>query len=83
MALGGVVVGGVRALAASFVVPGPSGVAVRDRLKHLTPQDENVLRAVGEHQGALTSSCTVSGETSKGRGPGAHVCQARIRSAVC
>ena len=37
---GGVVVGGVRELAASFVVPGPSGVAVRDRLKHLTPLDE-------------------------------------------
>ncbi|MET7367695.1 IS200/IS605 family accessory protein TnpB-related protein [Streptomyces sp. NPDC005566] len=47
--------GGVRVLAASFVVPGPSGVAVRDRLKHLTPQDEQVLRAVGEHQGALAS----------------------------
>ncbi|MFI6729467.1 hypothetical protein [Streptomyces atratus] len=32
--------GGVRELAAPFVVPGPCGVAVRDRLKHLTPQDE-------------------------------------------
>lgn len=52
---GGVVVGGVRALAAPFVVPGPSGVAVRDRLKHLTAQDERVLRAIGEHQGALAS----------------------------
>nr|WTB31811.1 transposase [Streptomyces sp. NBC_00830] len=40
---------------ASFVVPGPCGVAVRDRLKHLTPEDERVLRAVGEHQGALAS----------------------------
>ncbi|MGW0786054.1 IS200/IS605 family accessory protein TnpB-related protein [Streptomyces sp. NPDC002913] len=47
--------GGVRELAASFVVPGPSGVAVRDRLKHLTPRDEEVLRAVGAHQGALAS----------------------------
>ncbi|MFE7241058.1 IS200/IS605 family accessory protein TnpB-related protein [Streptomyces sp. NPDC057580] len=47
--------GGVRELAVSFVVPGPCGVAVRDRLKHLTPQDENVLRAVGAHQGALAS----------------------------
>ncbi|MET8534291.1 IS200/IS605 family accessory protein TnpB-related protein [Streptomyces sp. NPDC005065] len=47
--------GGVRQLAASFVVPGPRGVAVRDRLKHLTSQDERVLRAVGEHQGALAS----------------------------
>ncbi len=48
-------VGGLRELAASFVVPGPSGVAIRDRLKHLTPQDEMVLRAVGAHQGALAS----------------------------
>ncbi|MFI6726711.1 IS200/IS605 family accessory protein TnpB-related protein [Streptomyces atratus] len=47
--------GGVRELAASFVVPGPCGVAVRDRLKHLTPQDEIVLRAVGEYQGRLAS----------------------------
>ncbi|MER5756701.1 IS200/IS605 family accessory protein TnpB-related protein [Streptomyces sp. NPDC002088] len=47
--------GGLRELAASFVVPGPCGVAVRDRLKHLTPLDEKVLRAVGEHQGVLAS----------------------------
>ncbi|MGW1094128.1 IS200/IS605 family accessory protein TnpB-related protein, partial [Streptomyces sp. NPDC002596] len=47
--------GGLRELAASFVVPGPCGVAVRDRLGHLTSQDEMVLRAVGEHQGALAS----------------------------
>ncbi|MEW2491913.1 IS200/IS605 family accessory protein TnpB-related protein, partial [Streptomyces sp. NPDC048411] len=48
-------VGGLRKLTASFVVPGPCGVAVRDRLKRLTSQDERVLRAVGEHQGALAS----------------------------
>ncbi|MFB7223298.1 IS200/IS605 family accessory protein TnpB-related protein, partial [Streptomyces sp. NPDC056227] len=47
--------GGLRELAVPFVVPGPCGVAVRDRLKHLTPQDEGVLRAVGAHQGALAS----------------------------
>ncbi|MFB9573172.1 IS200/IS605 family accessory protein TnpB-related protein [Streptomyces yanii] len=47
--------GGVRELAVPFVVPGPCGVAVRDRLGHLTSQDERVLRAVGEHQGALAS----------------------------
>ncbi|MFI6061712.1 IS200/IS605 family accessory protein TnpB-related protein [Streptomyces sp. NPDC051286] len=47
--------GGLRKLTASFVVPGPCGVAIRDRLKHLTSQDEGVLRAVGEHQGALAS----------------------------
>ncbi|OWA23204.1 transposase [Streptomyces sp. CS057] len=46
---------GVRDLAGPFVVPGPSGVAVRDRLKCLAPEDEWVLRAVGEHQGALAS----------------------------
>ncbi|WP_330248270.1 MULTISPECIES: IS200/IS605 family accessory protein TnpB-related protein [unclassified Streptomyces] len=42
-------------MAVSFVAPGPCGVAVRDRLKHLTAQDERVLRAVGAHQGALAS----------------------------
>ncbi|MFF1969587.1 IS200/IS605 family accessory protein TnpB-related protein [Streptomyces sp. NPDC058232] len=47
--------GGLRELAASFVVSGPCGVAVRDRLKHLTPQDEGVLGAVGAYQGALAS----------------------------
>ncbi|WP_406452121.1 transposase [Streptomyces sp. NBC_00876] len=46
---------GLRELAAPFVAPGPSGVAVRDRLKHLTPQDQHVLRVVGAHQGALAS----------------------------
>ncbi|WP_326819030.1 transposase [Streptomyces sp. NBC_01762] len=47
--------GGLRKLTASFVVSGPCGVAVRDRLKHLTSRDERVLRAVGAHQGALAS----------------------------
>ncbi|WP_406431129.1 transposase [Streptomyces sp. NBC_01589] len=47
--------GGVRKLAVSFVVPAPAGVAVRDRLKYLTVEDERVLRAVGAHQGALAS----------------------------
>lgn len=47
--------GGLRELAAPFVAPGPCGVAIRDRLKHLTSQDEKVLRAVGEHQGRLAS----------------------------
>ncbi|MGW3734110.1 IS200/IS605 family accessory protein TnpB-related protein [Streptomyces sp. NPDC005148] len=37
------------------MAPGPCGVAVRDRLKHLTAEDERVLRAVGAHQGALAS----------------------------
>ncbi|WP_327123307.1 IS200/IS605 family accessory protein TnpB-related protein [Streptomyces sp. NBC_01727] len=47
--------GGLREQAAPFVVSGPCGVAVRDRLKHLTAQDERVLRAVGTHQVALAS----------------------------
>ncbi|MFK4595245.1 hypothetical protein RKD30_001912 [Streptomyces pristinaespiralis] len=40
---------------APFVVTGPSGVAVRDRLKGLTPEDEEVLRLVGAHLGSLAS----------------------------
>ncbi|MFE7576666.1 IS200/IS605 family accessory protein TnpB-related protein [Streptomyces sp. NPDC057521] len=47
--------GGVREVAASFLVAGPSGVAVRGRLKHLTGQDERVLRSVGAYQGGLAS----------------------------
>ncbi|MFF1845096.1 IS200/IS605 family accessory protein TnpB-related protein [Streptomyces sp. NPDC058217] len=47
--------GGLRELGASFVAAGPCGVAVRDPLKHLTSQDERVLRAVGAHQGTLAS----------------------------
>jgi IS605 OrfB family transposase len=47
--------GGLRELAAPFVAVGPSGVAVRDRLKHLTAEDEKVLRLVGDHLGTLAS----------------------------
>jgi IS605 OrfB family transposase len=43
----------VRAIVPSFVVPGPSGVAVRDRLKGLSARDEAVLRAVCSHLGSL------------------------------
>jgi hypothetical protein len=39
----------------SFVVPGPSGAAVRDRLKDLTAEDERVLRLVGDHLGTLAA----------------------------
>ncbi|AZM75867.1 transposase [Streptomyces sp. KPB2] len=46
---------GLRELAAPFVVPGPSGVAVRTRLKQLTGMDVEVLRQVGAHLGALAS----------------------------
>ncbi|MBT2488858.1 transposase [Streptomyces sp. ISL-96] len=48
-------VSGLRVAAAPFVVPGPTGVAVRDRLKQLTAGDVEVLRLVGAHMGALAS----------------------------
>ncbi|MEH0418834.1 transposase [Streptomyces sp. B21-083] len=38
-----------------FVASGPSGVAIRTRLKQLTPGDEKVLRLVGAHLGSLAS----------------------------
>ncbi|WP_328839505.1 transposase [Streptomyces europaeiscabiei] len=47
--------GELRSLAAPFVASGPSGVAVRTRLKQLTPDDEKVLRRVGGHLGSLAS----------------------------
>ncbi|WP_017602414.1 IS200/IS605 family accessory protein TnpB-related protein, partial [Nocardiopsis lucentensis] len=43
-------------IARPFVAAGPSGVSIRDRLKGLTPQDEKVLRAVGDHMGGLASA---------------------------
>ncbi|MFF2080084.1 IS200/IS605 family accessory protein TnpB-related protein [Kitasatospora sp. NPDC058162] len=45
----------LRSIDAPFVAFGPSGVTVRDRLKGLVPQDEKVLRLVGEHLGSLAS----------------------------
>lgn len=45
----------LRTIAAPVVVAGPTGVAIRDRLKHLTPDDERVLRCVGKHLGRLAS----------------------------
>ncbi|MFJ9010742.1 IS200/IS605 family accessory protein TnpB-related protein [Streptomyces canus] len=42
-------------MAAPFVVSGPGGVAIRTRLKQLTPDDETVLRLVGAHLGTLAS----------------------------
>lgn len=46
----------LRPIAAPFVAPGPAGVAVRDRLKHLTEQDEQVLQLVGCHLGSLAGA---------------------------
>jgi IS605 OrfB family transposase len=45
----------LRQIARSFVVDGPSGVSIRDRLKGLTPKDDKVLRLVGAHMGRLAS----------------------------
>ncbi|WOX26440.1 transposase [Streptomyces solicathayae] len=45
----------LRVVDAPFVALGPSGVAIRDRLKGLTARDEMVLRCVGEHLGRLAS----------------------------
>lgn len=45
----------LRPIKAPFVVLGPSGVAIRTRLKGLTPEDVEVLRAVGAHLGMLAS----------------------------
>ncbi|WP_282693305.1 transposase [Streptomyces sp. CC208A] len=45
----------LREIARPFVVDGPSGVSIRDRLKGLTARDEEVLRAVGIHMGRLAS----------------------------
>ncbi|MGW3935176.1 IS200/IS605 family accessory protein TnpB-related protein [Streptomyces sp. NBC_00024] len=47
--------GELRSIAAPFVASGPSGVAVRTRLKDLTPGNEKVLRLVGAHLGSLAS----------------------------
>ncbi|MEV7026954.1 IS200/IS605 family accessory protein TnpB-related protein [Kitasatospora sp. NPDC093558] len=45
----------LREIARPFVADGPSGVSIRDRLKGLTPEDDKVLRLVGEHMGHLAS----------------------------
>ncbi|MEV6760562.1 IS200/IS605 family accessory protein TnpB-related protein [Streptomyces sp. NPDC051105] len=47
--------GGLREVAAPFVVPGPAGVAIRTRLKGLADKDEKVLCLVGDHLGSLAS----------------------------
>ncbi|MEU5164662.1 IS200/IS605 family accessory protein TnpB-related protein, partial [Streptomyces sp. NPDC020875] len=45
----------LRPIEAPFVALGPSGVAIRTRLKELTPADEKVLRLMGWHLGRLAS----------------------------
>lgn len=46
----------LRRIARPFVVDGPSGMSIRDRLKGLTAEDDEVLRLVGGHMGRLASS---------------------------
>ncbi|MDQ0600610.1 IS605 OrfB family transposase [Streptomyces canus] len=43
----------LRPIDPPFVALGPSGVAVRTRLKAITAEDEKVLRLVGDHLGTL------------------------------
>lgn len=45
----------LRTVDAPFVTLGPSGVAIRDRLKNLSVEDDKVLRLIGEHLGHLAS----------------------------
>src|SRR5215475_1638310 len=47
--------GSLRTIAAPFVAVGPSGVAIRTRLKHLSAADEQMLRLVGAHLGSLAA----------------------------
>ena len=47
--------GGLRVIAAPFVVASPSGARVRTRLR-VTAADEAVLRAAGRHLGSLASA---------------------------
>ncbi len=47
--------GGLRDVAEPFVVPGPSGVAIRGSLRGLIAQDEKVLRLVCALLGSLAS----------------------------
>ncbi|WP_407696967.1 IS200/IS605 family accessory protein TnpB-related protein [Streptomyces dysideae] len=51
---GGEQMGGLRELAGSFVVPGPAGVAVRDRLR-VSAADAAVLAEVGRFLGSLAA----------------------------
>ncbi|MFB7780505.1 hypothetical protein [Streptomyces bauhiniae] len=47
--------GRLREVGAPYVVPAPTAVTIRDRLKGLSSQDEQALRQVGDHLGALAS----------------------------
>ncbi|WP_369260883.1 IS200/IS605 family accessory protein TnpB-related protein [Streptomyces sp. R35] len=72
-------VSGLRVVAAPFVAAGPSGVAVRDRLRHLTAQDERVLRLIGAHLGSLASR-DLKARCADGLGHSANTWAARKRT---
>ncbi|WP_328671550.1 transposase [Streptomyces sp. NBC_00328] len=46
----------LRAVRGPFVVQDRAGVAIRDRLKDLTPKDDRVLRLIGAHLGGLATA---------------------------
>jgi IS605 OrfB family transposase len=54
------------------------GVSIRDRLKHLTPEDEQVLRLVGGHMGSLASR-DLKARCAEGHGHNAGTWAARKR----
>ncbi|UUU22034.1 hypothetical protein [Streptomyces sp. DSM 40750] len=69
-----------RALSAPFVVAPPGGCRIRTRL-HLSPADEEVLRAVGEHLGALAGA-DLAARVQVGNVPAAHNRRAERKKAL-
>lgn len=69
-----------RALSVPFVVAPPSGCRIRTRL-HLSPADVAVLRAVGEHLGALAGA-DLAARVRIGHVPAAHNRRAERKKAL-
>ncbi|MGW4976653.1 hypothetical protein [Streptomyces mirabilis] len=69
-----------RVLAAPFVVARPSGCRIRTRL-HVSPADAVVLRAVGEHLGALAGA-DLAARMRIGNVPAAHARRAERKKAL-
>jgi hypothetical protein len=66
----------LRTIAATFLAVDPSGVAIRTRIKGLTPEDDEVLHLIGAHLGSPASKdlkrwCAEGLETARIRGRGA------------
>ena len=68
----------LRPIADPYPAPGPTGVAVRTRLKPLTERDEKVLRAVGTHLGSLAAA-DLKARCVDGSGHDRHTWSARKR----